>query len=135
MAKKKQLEIAIAEVVDHLRMSGAFGPALAEVVHRKATAHAAREAGLKVNAKELQKVADAFRSSNGLHEARETHRWLVRNGLTVEALEDHLETNVLIAKFKGSLEKKTPRGKYLSSPEIAALVREMIYCDWVAKHL
>jgi hypothetical protein len=133
MGKLNELEIAVAEVVDYLRMTGQFSPALQEVVQRKITAEAAKRARIKVSSGELQKAADAFRVANGLNKASDTDRWLKSNGLTLETFEGFLETNLLINKFKDALGKKTPKGKYLTSPAIKESVTEIIYVDWLAK--
>jgi hypothetical protein len=133
MAKLNEIEIAVAEVVDYLRMTGQFSPALQEVVQRKITAEAAKRARIKVSNGELQKAADTFRIANGLNRASDTDRWLKSNGLTLEAFEGFLETNLLINKFKDTLGKKTAKGKYLTSTGIKESVMEMIYQDWLAK--
>jgi hypothetical protein len=133
MAKLNEIEIAVAEVVDYLRMTGQFSPALQEVVQRKITAEAAKRARIKVSNGELQKAADTFRIANGLNRASDTDRWLKSNGLTLEAFEEFLETNLLINKFKDTLGKKTAKGKYLTSTGIKESVMEMIYQDWLAK--
>ncbi len=130
---KNEIEIAVAEVVDYLRMTGRFSPALRDVVHRKITAEAAKKSKIKVSNGELQKAADTFRAANGLNKASDTERWLKSNGITLEAFEDFLEINLLINKFKDALEKKTAKGKYLTSPGVKESVKEMIYQDWLAK--
>ncbi len=133
--KKQEVEIAVAEVVDYLRITGQFAPALKAVVERKITAGAARRSGIKVATKQLQSAADTFRAMNGLAKASDTQRWLRQNGLTVEALEDYLETNILINAFKGKLEKKGGASKYMKAPIIKESVRELIYKDWLANEL
>ena len=136
MAKKNdELEVAVAEVVDYLRITGGFAPALRTVVERKVTAEAAKKAKVKVTGGELQKAADAFRAVNGLSKAKDTENWLTSNGLSVDAFEDYLETNLYISKFKESLNKKTGKQKYLSSPGVKESVKEMIYQDWMSKAL
>jgi len=136
MAKKNQeLELAVSEVVDYLRVTGRFAPALREVVERKITADAARKSGLKVSTKQLQSAADTFRAMNGLAKASETEKWLRQNGLTIEAFEDYLETNLLINLFKNKLEKKAGAAKYLKATIIKETIREMIYKDWLAQAL
>jgi hypothetical protein len=135
MAKKKQtddIEVAVAEVVDYMKITGAFTPALHKVVQRKITANAARKSKIKVSNAELQKAADAFRLANGLNKAKDTERWLKANGITLEALEDYLETNILINKFKDQLQKKASKTKYLKSEGIQESIREMAYQDWLA---
>jgi hypothetical protein len=130
---KNEIEIAVAEVVDYLRMTGQFSPALREVVQRKITAEAAKKSKIKVSNGELQRAADAFRVANGLNKSSDTDRWLKSNGISLEAFEDFLETNLLINKFKDALDKKTAKGKYLASPGVKESVKEMIYQDWLAK--
>ena len=133
MAKLNEIEIAVVEVVDYLRMTGQFSPALREVVYRKITAEAAKKAGMRISTVELQKAADIFRAANGLNKARDTDTWLKSSGISVEAFEEFLETNLLINKFKDTLEKKAAKGKYLASPGIKESVKEMVYQDWLAK--
>ncbi len=113
MAKLNEMEIAVAEVVDYLRMTGQFSPALREVVQRKITAEAAKKAGMRISTGELQKAADIFRVANGLHKASDTDTWLQSNGISAEAFEEFLETNLLINKFKDALGRKTAKGPSL----------------------
>ena len=133
--KKNEIEVAVAEVVEYLRITGQFSAARREVVARKVTAEAARKKGMKVTKGQLQKAADAFRIANGLNKASDTDRWLKSNGIAVEAFEDYLETNLLLSKFKDALNKKTGKGKYLNTVEIKDSVKEMIYRDWLIKEL
>jgi len=137
MAKKKQkeIEISVAEVVDYLRITGQFGSALCEVVGRKVTADAARRAGIKVTARDLQKTADVFRQMLGLNKAAATRKWLANQGLTLENLEDYLETNLLINKFKERLAKKAPKNKSQQIPVVQEIVAETVYQEWLAKEL
>lgn len=136
MAKKNQeLELAVIEVVDYLRITGQFAPALKTMVERKVSAEAARKKGIRVSTKQLQSAADTFRAMNGLSKASDTQKWLKQNGLTVEALEEYLETNLLINGLKNSLEKKTSKAKYMKAPAIKEALRELIYKDWLANEL
>jgi len=133
--KKQEVEIAVAEVVDYLRITGQFAPALKAVVERKVTAEAARKGGIKVSTKQLQSAADTFRAMNGLAKASDTERWLRQNGLTVEALEGYLETNILINAYKSRLESKGGATKYMKAPIIKQSIRELIYKDWLANEM
>jgi hypothetical protein len=132
---KNEIEIKVAEVVDYLRITDAFLPNLRKVVERKITADAAKKQGLKVSNQELQKVADAFRSLNGLTTAKETEKWLATNGLSLESFEEFFETNILISKFKDFLEQKAGKTKYSSRPEVKGVIQDLIYRDWLAKNL
>ena len=135
MAKKTpEIDIDVAEVVDYLKLSGGFKSALGEVFRRKVTAEAAKRHRIAVSTKELQKAADVLRAVRGLHKAGDTEDWLASNGLSVDALEQFLETNLLISKFKGALEKKANLKKYHASSSVKDSVREMVYQDWWAKN-
>lgn len=136
MAKKKsEIEVSVAEVVDYLRVTGQFAPSLREVVVRKITVEAAKKRGIKVSTAELQNAADAFRAVNDLSKASDTSRWLKSNGISLEVLEEYLETNILMSKFKDALEKKASKARYVSAPGIKASIREMIYQDWLSSQL
>jgi hypothetical protein len=133
--KKKEIEVTVAEVVDYLRIKGRFAPALREVVERKITAEAARKKGIKLTRNQLQKASEGFRIVNGLHKASDTERWLKANGLTIEALEEFLETNLLLSKFKDQLSESTGKNKYLASPRMKESMRDLIYQGWMEKQL
>ena len=133
--KSNEIEVALSEVVDYLRITGKFAPALAEVIERKITAEAAKKRGMRVTTSELQKAADTFRAVNDLSKARDTERWLRSTGISVEFLEEYLETNILISKFKDTLEKKAHKVKYASKPAIKETIRDMIYQDWLVNQL
>lgn len=133
--KEKEIEVAVAEVVDYLRITGQFAPALREVVGRKVAANAAKRKRIKVSTTELQKAADAFRAANGLSKASDTEHWLKSNGLSIEGFEEYLEISLLVNKLKDELNKKAGKTKYLSSPQIKESIKEMIYRDWLAKEL
>ena len=134
MAKKsKDLEVEVAEVVDYMKINGQFEPALKEVVIRKIVAEKARKSGLKVTNQKLQKAADVFRMSLGLTRASQTAAWLKANGITLEALETYLETNLLISAFKDNLLKKAGKTKLYSSKPIKEAARELVYQRWLKK--
>ena len=133
--KNNEIEVAVAEVADFLRITGRFSRALREVVTRKVAVAAAKKMKFRVTTAQIQKTSDTFRMMHNLVRASDPKRWLRANGMTVEALEEYLETNLLINKLKDTLEKKTAKKKYLSSPLIKESVRELIYKDWLEKEL
>ena len=136
MAKNvAELEIAVSDVVDYMKITGNYSPALRAVVARKVTTDAARKAGISVSVGELQRAADIFRIVNGLHSAKETQNWMEGLGLPLESFEGLLETNLLVNKFKDHLEKKASKTKYHSRPRIKDSVREMVYRDWLNNSL
>jgi hypothetical protein len=135
MAKKGEVVIAMKDVVDYSRLMGAFVPTLRGVVERKVTAAAAKEHGLKVTNQELQRGADTFRHATGLSSAKATEAWMSRHGVSLELFEEFLETSILVSKFKDELEQKADKATYLKHPEVARLVRNLAYQEWLAQNL
>jgi hypothetical protein len=127
-----QIVLAVADVVDYLKITGRFAPALRAVVERKVVSQEAKKRGIRISVKELQRTADVFRMTHDLNRAKDMNAWLKSNGLTPEAFEDYLETNLLVGKFKDRLMGKAKVKKYLASPVVIASVREMVYHDWIA---
>ena len=108
-----ELEVTVNEVVDYLKITEAFAPALREVVKRKITAQAATESGITVQDDELQRAADAFRLVNGLSKASDTENWLKSIGVSMDVFENHLETNLLMSKYKDVIEQESDKNKYI----------------------
>lgn len=134
MARKpKELEVEVAEVVDYMKITGQFEPALREVVVRKIVAEKARKSGLKVTNQKLQKAADVFRISLGLTSAAQTTTWLEANGIALEALEAYLETNLLISALKDNLLKKAAKKPLYNSKRLREAARELVYQRWLKK--
>lgn len=128
-----ELEVKVAEVVDYTKMNGSFALALQEVVKRKVTVAEAKKRELAVSDEELQKAADVFRSVNNLSTSSATQTWLEERGLTLDALEDYLESNLLIYQLKDQLVNEFDSEKYLASHRIQESIRKKAYQDWLAK--
>jgi FKBP-type peptidyl-prolyl cis-trans isomerase (trigger factor) len=135
MGKLDELEVSVSEVVDFLRISGQFAPALHKVIERKITAEMAKEKGIEVTDEELQKVADGFRQMLGLTKAADTEEWLQTHGISLENLENYLETNVLVSKFIDGLEKEADAGEIMSTPEFKDRIRETAYQKWIREQI
>jgi len=136
MAKKiKEIEVTVAEVVDYMRITNRFAPSLREVVERKIAVEEGKKKGIKVSTKELQKAADTFRLINDLSTASDTNAWLKSNGISLESLEEYLETNLMIYKLKDKLEKETNKSKFLSTQEVKEVIRDLIYEEWLRSRL
>lgn len=132
---QKELEISVSEVVDYLKLTDGFAPALREVVKRKITAQAAQENGIAVPDEELQRAADAFRIVNGLSKASDTENWLKSIGVTMDTFEKYLETNLLMSKYKDTLEAKADKEKYILTEPVQETIREMAYQEWIQEQL
>lgn len=128
-----EIQVTVGEVVNHIRASGAFAPALREVVCRKLTRDAAVDAGLSVSDDELQEAADTFRRTNGLAGAEDTMAWLKAAGLTIEAFQEWIETNVLMEKFRDKLYAETDKEPLAAAAPVKTLMRKLIYDAWLAE--
>jgi len=135
MKTEKKLTVKMQEVVDYTRILGSFSPTLRGVVERRFTAQAAKAEGLAVSDKELQQAADVFRQINGLSSAEATTAWMSCHGISHEAFEDFLATNILIAKFRDTLYRHASPSAYLSRPEVTAVLHNIIYEDWLKANL
>lgn len=69
------------------------------IITRKVIAHAAAEAGIKVEIEELQKAADELRLFGKLNNADDTLAWLEKHGLSVDDFEELVYTNVISSKL------------------------------------
>ena len=131
LEKDNQIEVTAAEVSAYARITGRIVPALRDVLQRKVTAQAAGKAGITVSTAELQKAADYFRLAHGFNKARDTEDWLKSKAISIEALEEHLETNLLISKFKNYLVEEASPGKCSELPVGDESAKDKIYRDWV----
>lgn len=135
MTKIDEITVSIEEVVSYIRLTGKFGPELRDLVRRKIIREGAVNSGLKVTGGELQQAADDFRNANDLHSSKATENWFKSNGVSIEAFEEFIETNLLITKFKDELMKKADKEKYYSSKGIQSWIRDMIFEEWVEQEM
>jgi len=132
MSLEREIQVNVAEVVDYLRFDGGFAIALQEVVKRKLAVEEAKKRGIVVTDDELQKAADVFRVINNLNTAEQTEEWLKGRGLSVEALEEYLETNLFIHELKNQLEKEYDREKYLATEAAKNSIRELAFAECIS---
>lgn len=132
MSLEREIQVNVAEVVDYLRFGGGFAIALQEVVKRKLAVEEAKKRGIVVKDDELQKAADVLRMVNNLNTAEQTEEWLKGRGLSVEALEEYLEANLLIHELKNRLEKEYDKEKYLATEAAKNSIREMAFAEYIA---
>jgi putative peptide maturation system protein len=97
------VELSVHDWLKGLHQRGRLLPLLGEAVVAEFVTAQARAAGLTVSAEELQAAADAFRRRAGLASAERTSAWLAGQRLAVVDLEDALERELLVAKFKDHL--------------------------------
>ncbi len=135
MGDNTEIEVGVEEVVDYLKLTEQFAPALNKVIQRKLVNRAAEERGIEVSEEELQNAADSHRRLQGTYKASDTKLWLDSNGVSLEKFEEYLKTNLLINKFMDALEKDADKEKFLSSDGVRESVRDLIFQDWVENEL
>lgn len=97
---------SVGRLLDLLRtihLRGRLLPMLTEAFAENTCLCAARDVGLAVSDSELQRAANDFRHRRGLTSADQTREWLVRQQLSVLDLEETMERELLIEKFKDHL--------------------------------
>jgi parvulin-like peptidyl-prolyl isomerase len=103
LASLGEVSISVSDLLRRLHQSRRLVPLLREIVAEECLLLRAKEAGLSVVDAELQQAANHFRHRHGLTTADATHRWLAREGLSVDEFETGLERELLIEKFKDHL--------------------------------
>jgi len=131
--KKKELdiEVKVSDMIDYMKMTGAYQPMMRDVIIRKIACEAAAHEGLKVTDSELQRGADAFRHLNKLHKKDDMHKWLEHRGITVDAFEQYIETNILMNKLKDTLVSKAGKEDFLKNEHVMECIRSTAYEEWL----
>lgn len=124
------VDVTVQDVVDYLRISGEFDAFLQTVTGRKLAVEAAKEAGIEVTDSELQEAADNFRSAMGLDRAEDTEKWLEAKGISIDDLENHLEENVMVYKWKTKLEEETDVEEILKDERVREDIRSHLFSEW-----
>lgn len=91
------------DILQHVKLSCKIPEIIEGIVTRKIIETVASEAGIKVETKELQKVADKMRLINKLNSADETWAWLARHGLSLEEFEKIVYNTVIYGKLVNHL--------------------------------
>jgi hypothetical protein len=128
------VNVSVADVVSFLRIEGGFSEALGQVVRRRLLLAAADEAGIKASPDELQRAADVYRATHGLHRAADTESWMKSNGITLDVFEKHLEENIRISKMRDRI-AETDGAKAAASAPARALIRDIAVEAWLAQQL
>ena len=133
MANTEEIKLNVSDVVNFMRISGAFSSALKEVTRRKIAVDEAKSRGLSVSDEDLQKSADLFRQIQNLPTAEATDGWLAGRGLTLDVLENYLEENALIFELKRQLVAAYDKESYFSNLQRRNALMETAYEEFIAK--
>jgi hypothetical protein len=93
------ITISAQDILQQVKLSCQIPSVVEQIVTRKVVMDAAAEAGIKVEAEELQKAADQIRLISKLKTADETWEWLNKNCLSLDNFEEMVYTNVMSGKL------------------------------------
>jgi parvulin-like peptidyl-prolyl isomerase len=93
------ITISAQDILQQVKLSCQIPSIVEQVVTRKVVRDAAAEAGIKVEAEELQQAADQIRLISKLKTADETWEWLNKNCLSLDDFEEMVYTNVISGKL------------------------------------
>lgn len=99
LATHPKSQLTLGGLLKRLRMRGRLRALVLEALTEQMVEEEARRAGLSVTREELQSAADAFRRSQGLTGAADTHAWLATHGMSVDDFQSTLEYELLAAKL------------------------------------
>jgi len=93
------ITISAQDILQQVKLSCQIPSVVEQIVTRKVVMDAAAEAGIKVEAEELQQAADQIRLISKLKTADETWEWLKKNCLSLDDFEEMVYTNVISGKL------------------------------------
>ncbi|MGF1478228.1 MAG: peptidylprolyl isomerase [Cyanophyceae cyanobacterium] len=93
------ISISAQDILRQIKLSYQLPSVIESIATRQIITKAAAEAGIRVEAEELQQAADSIRLVNNLHSASDTWQWLDKYGLSLEEFEAIAQYNVLSAKL------------------------------------
>jgi len=93
------ITISAQDILQQVKLSCQIPSIVEQIVTRKVVEDAAAEAGIKVEAEELQQAADQMRLISKLKTADETWEWLNKNCLSLDDFEEMVYTNVISGKL------------------------------------
>src|SRR4028118_718067 len=93
------ITISAQDILHQVKLSCQIPSIVEQIVTRKVIENAATEAGIKVEAEELQQAADQIRLISKLKTADETWEWLKKNCLSLDDFEEMVYTNVISGKL------------------------------------
>jgi len=93
------ITISAQDILQQVKLSCQIPSIVEQIVTRKVVRDAAAEAGITVEAEELQQPADQIRLISKLKTADETWEWLNKNCLSLDDFEEMVYTNVMSGKL------------------------------------
>lgn len=101
----KDVSVTSDDLIKHLHLTGAYGPALASLIRREVVHKLAGEKSISVSDEELQRAVDAWRKATGLHLAKDTEAYFGQTGVSLDDLERDREASVFERKLRDAIDK------------------------------
>jgi parvulin-like peptidyl-prolyl isomerase len=127
--------IGIEEFIRTLKLTGQFEGLVEQLVRDRLTARAAKKAGIRVSAEEIQERADQFRRIKGLHRATDTNRYLDTLEVSLDEFESHIADSLYQEKMLEQVcsEKAIKEYFTLNSPRFESIEVSHIVLDTEGK--
>lgn len=119
------------DLLHQAKLSGQIPTLVEGIITRQEIAKAAKEAGIKVEAEELQKAADLFRVMKKLKSAEDTWVWLQKNSLSLDDFEEIIYNSIISSKLSNHLfaEQVKPYFFAHKTDYISAVLYEVVLDD------
>ncbi|MDJ0675831.1 MAG: peptidylprolyl isomerase [Calothrix sp. MO_167.B42] len=95
----QSITITREDIFQQVKLSCQIPSIIEGIMTRRIITLAAQEAGIKVEAEELQTAADNIRLINQLHNADDTWAWLEKHSLSLDDFEDIVYTTIISEKL------------------------------------
>jgi peptidylprolyl isomerase len=123
--------ITEADFITRLKLTDEYTQLLEQMIRSKVGVHAAKKRGITIEDKELQNAANAFRMTQGLQRAKDTHDWMQRMSISVNDLEQFLAEEIYMAKIRTVVTSEEEINAYfkLNSPKFDTVDVHHIVAD------
>jgi peptidylprolyl isomerase len=123
--------ITTDDFIRTLKLSGQFEGLVEQMVRDRLTARAARQAGLQLQAEQVQERADEFRRVLGLHRAADTNHYLDALGVSLDEFEDYITDSLYQEKMMEQVCSEAAVAQYfkLNSPRFDSVEVSHIVLD------
>jgi len=128
-------DIALAEFVRSLKLTGQFEELLEQFVRDRLATLGAKKAGIRVTEAEIQERADQYRRVRGLHRASDTNKYLDAMRISMEEFEAFIVASLYQEKMLGKVCGDHAAEGYfkLNSPKFDSIEVSHIVLDSEAK--
>ncbi len=95
----KSITITNEDIIQQVKLSGKIPEIVEQITSRKLILAAVEEAGMKVEAEELQEAANLFRLTHKLFHTKDTWKWLEKNCLSLDDFQEMVYNSIIFTKL------------------------------------